>query len=82
MNGIILPADQRRAAELTEACINADAGRVGDLLAELLDAGAERTIATVAVLARNLGSTLVESVGKDDALRICEMTRLDAAVAE
>lgn len=82
MNGTIIPADQRRAAELTEACISADADRVGALLAELLDAGAERTLAVVAVLSRNLAGTLVESVGAADALRICEMTRLDAAVAE
>lgn len=75
------PADQRRAAELAQAMVESDGLAVGDCLAELVDAGLERTIAVTAVLARNLALTLVQLVGAEDALRTLESTRLDAAVA-
>ncbi len=78
----VLPADQRRAAELAEACALADGERVGDLLAELHDAGAERALAVTAVLARNLAAVLVRCIGRADALAVLESTRLDAAVAD
>lgn len=78
----VLPADQRRAADLTEGCVRGDGPRVADLLAELFDAGTERTLAVTALLARNLAVVLVTSRGRDGALRVLESTRLDAAVAE
>jgi len=77
----IEPADQRRAAEITEAFVECDGLKVGDGLAELVDLGIEPTIAVVAVLARNLAVTLVQLVGAEDAVRTLEATRLDAAVA-
>ena len=78
----VTPADQRRAAELPEACVHEDADRVGALLAELLDAGPERALAVTAVLARNLAGVLVSVHGRDTALRVLESTRLDAAMAD
>lgn len=78
----VTPADQRRAAELPEAFIHEDGGRVGELLGELLDAGPTRALAVTAVLARNLAATLVAQHGREGALRILEGTRLDAAVAD
>lgn len=78
----IKPADQRRAAQLTEAFVESNGLKVGHLLAELVDAGQEPTIAVVAVLARNLAVTLVQLVGAEDALRVLERTKLDAMVAE
>ena len=78
----VLPEDQRRAADLTTACLDSDGPRVGELLAELLDAGTERTLAVVGVLARNLASTLAAAHGTEKAHRILESTRWDAAVAE
>lgn len=78
----IEPADQRRAAQLAEAFVEGNGAKVGDCLAELDELGQERTIAVVAVLARNLAVTLVQLVGAEDALRTLERTKLDAAVAE
>lgn len=78
----VIPADQRRAAELTEAFIHGHGDRIGDLLTDLLDAGPFRALAVTAVLARNLGATLTSAHGHDDALRILESTKLDAAVAD
>lgn len=78
----IEPADQRRAAQLGEAFVESNEAKVGDLLAELVDAGLERTIAVAAVLARNLSITLVELVGAEVALAQLERTKLDAMVAE
>jgi len=82
LNARILPADERRAAELAEACVHGDGERVGDVLTDLLAAGPERALATAAVLARNLAATLVAAHGRAGALRVLESTRLDAAVAE
>ena len=76
------PADQRRAAQIAEAFVEGNGPKVGDCLAELVDVGQERTIAVVAVLARNLAVTLVQLVGAEDALRTLERTKLDAAVVE
>ncbi len=78
----VLPEDQRRAADLTAACLDGDGRNVGELLAELLDAGAERTLAVTAVLARNLAAVMFAEYGKEAARRILESTRWDAAVAE
>lgn len=77
----IQPADQRRAAEITEAFVECDGVKVGDGLAELVDLGIEPTIAVVAVLARNLAVTLVQLVGPENAIRTLESARLDAAMA-
>jgi hypothetical protein len=78
----VLAADQRRAAELAEACVHGDGDEVGRLLAELLDVEAERALAVTAVLARNLAIVLVRWLGRADALALLESTRLDAAVAD
>lgn len=78
----IEPADQRRAAQLGEAFVESNEAKVGDLLAELVDAGQDRAIAVAAVLARNLAITLVQLVGAEAALRQLERTKLDAMVAE
>ncbi len=78
----VTAADQRRAAELAEACVHANADKVGDLLAELLDAGPVRALAVVAVLSRNLAASLVSAHGHDGALAVLEATRLDASVAD
>ncbi|MBV5244338.1 hypothetical protein KUF57_12415 [Mycolicibacterium sp. PAM1] len=82
LNTEIQPADQRRAAEITEAFVECDGVKVGEGLAELVDLGIEPAIAVVAVLARNLAVTLVQLVGAADALRTLEATKLDAAVVE
>ena len=73
--------DQRRAAELAEACVHGDGDKVGDLLAELVDAGCVRSLAVTAVLARNLAATLLYVHGHDGALAVLESTRLDASMA-
>lgn len=78
----INPTDQRRAAQLAEAFVEGNTAKVGDLLAELADAGPERTIAVTALLARHLALTLVELVGTEAALAQLERTKLDAMVAE
>ena len=79
---MVIPADQRRAAELAESCVHGDGEKVGDLLAELVEQGAERALAVVAVLSSNLAVVLVAAHGRDGALRLLESTRLDATVAE
>lgn len=81
-NIAVLPADQRRAAELTEACIGGDGDRFGDLLVELVDAGPERALAVTAVLARNLAVSLAAAHGPDEAVRVLQCTRFDAALAD
>ena len=82
LNIAITPADQRRAAELAEACVRSDADQVGEHLAGLLRVGPTRTLAAAAVLARNLAAALVTAHGRDVALRVLESTRLDAAMAD
>lgn len=76
------PADQRRAAELAQEMVESDDGQAAGCLAELVDAGSERAIATAIALARLLAATLVERLGAEGALRVLESTRLEAAVAE
>lgn len=78
----VTPADQRRAAELTEACLSSNGEALGDGLAALLDLDPVRTLAVTAVLARNLAAALLAAHGRDTALRIIESTRLDAAMHE
>ena len=78
----VTAADQRRAAELAEACVHGDGEQVGDLLADLVDAGPVRALAVAALLARNLAAVLVAAHGRDGALRVLESTKLDAAIAE
>ena len=77
----VTPADQRRAAELVEAALRGDGNRLGEHLADLHDAGVDRTLAAVAVMARNLAVTLVAVHGDAAALKIIESTRLDAQLA-
>ena len=78
----VLAADERRAAEITDAFARESGDGVATLLIELVDLGAERALAVVAVLGRNLAATLVADYGRDEALAILERTRLDAAIAE
>jgi hypothetical protein len=78
----VTAADQRRAAELAEACVHGDGDKVGDLLADLADAGFVRALAVTGVLARNLAATLIAAQGRDNALRVLESTRLDASIAD
>ena len=78
----VLPMDQRRAADLAAACLDGDGNKVGELLTELLAAGAERTLATTAVLARNLASVMFSQFGTEASHRMLASTRWDAAVAE
>ena len=77
----VTAADQRRAAELAEACVHGDGDKVGDLLAELVDAGFVRALAVTAVLAKNVAATLLYAYGHDGALAVLESTRLDASMA-
>ena len=65
----IEPADQRRAAQLGEAFVESNEAKVGDLLAELVDANNNQLTAT-------------NVVGAEAALRQLERTKLDAMVAE
>ncbi|MCB1265044.1 MAG: hypothetical protein KDB56_10730 [Mycobacterium sp.] len=78
----VTPADQRRAAELVEAALRGDGNQLGEHLADLHHAGTDRTLATIAVLARNLAVTLVAVHGDTAALKIIESTRLDALLAD
>ncbi len=78
----ITATDERRAAEITEAAARANGERFGDLLADVAAGDPDRHLAITALLARNLAMSLVITVGREDALRILESTRLDAAVAE
>lgn len=78
----VIPADQRRAAELAEACVRGDGDGVGDLLADLADAGFVRALSVTAVLARNLAASLLDAHGLDGALAVLESTRLDASIAD
>lgn len=78
----VTPADQRRAADLAAACLDGDGEKVGELLAELLQAGAVRALAVTAVLARNLAAVMSTEYGVEVARRMLESTRWDATVAE
>ena len=82
LDATVTPADQRRAAELAEACLHGDGEEVGGLLADLVDAGFIRALSVTAVLARALAATLLAAHGPDGAQRVLESTRLDAAVAD
>lgn len=79
---VISPSDQRRAAELIEANLANDADNVGRIIADIGEAGLVHALATAALLARHLATTLTALLGADAAARMIERTRLDAMLAD
>jgi hypothetical protein len=78
---VIDPADQGLAARITAAFLDADAEQADRVLAELADAGLERSLAVNGVLARNLASTLETTTGADAARLVLERTICEAQAA-